>query len=95
MSAKSGMKECVRSYAEKRGCTLNEAEKAIKATLEVIKQELIENGGVSFIGLFSLEVVERKERQGFNPSTGEMHTVPAHNSIKIKVGKQLKEELNK
>lgn len=91
---KSGMKECAKRYSAIKGCSLAEAEKSIKTALEVFRQELLENGGVSFIGLFSLEVVTRAEKQGFNPSTGEMHTIPAHKSLRVKVGKQLKEQLN-
>lgn len=92
---KSGIKDCVRSYASKTGCTLAEADKAMRTAVEVIKDEIVNNGGVSFIGTFSLEVVCRKERKGVIPSTGETHTIPAHRTVKLVVGKQLKEELNK
>lgn len=92
---KSGIKDCVRSYASKTGCTLAEADKAMRTAVEVIVDEIVQNGGVSFIGNFSLEVVCRKERNGVNPSTGEIHTIPAHRTLKLSVGKQLKEELNK
>ena len=92
---KSGIKDCVRSYASKTGCTLAEADKAMRTAVEVIRDEIVNNGGVSFIGDFSLEVVCRQERRGLNPSTGEIHTIPAHRTLKLKVGKQLKEELNK
>ena len=92
---KSGIKDCVKSYANKTGCTLAEADKAMRTAVEVIKDEIVNNGGVSFIGLLSLEVVERKERNGVNPATGQPHTIPACKTVKLTVGKQLKEELNK
>lgn len=92
---KSGIKDCVKSYASKTGCTLAEADKAMRTAVEVIKDEIINNGGVSFIGTFSLEVVKREARRGINPATGMPHVIPARKTLKLVVGKQLKEELNK
>lgn len=92
---KSGIKDCVKSYASKTGCTLAEADKAMRTAVEVIKDEIINNGGVSFIGTFSLEVVGREARRGINPATGMPHVIPARKTLKLVVGKQLKEELNK
>ena len=67
----------------------------MRTAVEVIKDEVVTNGGVSFMGLFSLEVVERKEKNGINPATKQPHVIPAHKTVKLTVGKQLKEELNK
>lgn len=93
--AKSGIKECVKSYADKTGVTLAEADKAMRTAVEVIKEEIVNEGGVAFIGSFSIEVVDRKERQGVNPATREPMTIPAYKTLKLTVGKNLKEELNK
>lgn len=92
---KSGIKDCIKSYASKTGCSISEADKAMRTAVEVIKDEIINNGGVSFIGTFSLEVVWRESRNGINPSTGMPHVIPARKTLKLVVGKQLKEELNK
>lgn len=92
---KSGIKDCAKAYASKRGCSLKEAELAMRTAIEVIKDEIVNTGGVSFLGLFSLTTVERNERRGINPATGEYHTIPAYKTVKISVGKALKEELNK
>ena len=92
---KSGIKDCIRSYANKTGCTLAEADKAMRTAVEVIKDEIINNGGDSFIDIFSIESVKREARNGVNPSTRDPYVIPAHRTLKIKVGKQLKEELNK
>lgn len=92
---KSGIKDCIKSYASKTGCSISEADKAMRTAVEVIKDEIINNGGVSFIGTFSLEVVRRESRNGINPATGMPHVIPARKTLKLVVGKQLKEELNK
>lgn len=90
----SGIKDCAKRYAAKTGCTLAEADKAMRTALEVIQDEILNNGGVSFIGTFSIETVQRKERNGINPATKEPHVVPAHKTLKISVGKSFKEKLN-
>lgn len=92
---KSGIKDCVKSYASKTGCSLAEADRAMRTAVEVIKDEIVNNGGVSFIGTFSIEVVQRAARNGINPATRETHVIPARKTLKLVVGKQLKEELNK
>ena len=90
----SGIKDCAKSYAAKTGCTLAEADKAMRTALEVIQDEILTNRGVSFIGAFSIEVVQRAARNGINPATREPHVVPAHKTLKLSVGKSLKEKLN-
>lgn len=92
---KSGIKDCIKSYASKTGCSISEADKAMRTAVEVIKDEILNNGGVSFIGNFSIEVVHREARKGINPATGMPHVIPARKTLKLVVGKQLKEELNK
>lgn len=92
---KSGIKDCVKSYASKTGCSLAEADRAMRTAVEVIKEEILTKGGVSFLGTFSLEVVQREPRNGVNPATGKPHVIPARKTLKLVVGKQLKEELNK
>ena len=90
-----GIQDCVKNYAVKTGCTNAEAEKAMKTAVEVLKDAIIEDGGFSFIGLFSVKVAKREARNGRNPKTGLTHVIPAHKTLKVTVGKQLKEELNK
>ena len=92
---KSGIKDCIKSYAKKTGCPLSVADKVMRDAIDVLTEEIINNGGVSFIGKFSIEVVKREARRGINPATGMPHVIPAKKTLKLVVGKQLKEELNK
>lgn len=92
---KMNMKECGDLYAERYGCTKVEGERVMRSAIDTLKEALLTNGGVSFLGLFSLEVVERKEKNGINPQTKERHVIPAHKAVKFTLGKNLKEELNK
>ena len=90
----SGLKDCIKKYASKHGCTLAEADTAMRQALEVIKEEIVQSGGVSFIGDFSIEVAERQEKKVVIPATKETHIIPAHRTLRIKVGKNLKKLLN-
>ena len=92
---KSGIKTCAKSYASKTGCSLAEADKAMKTAIEVIRDEIIENGGVSFIDNFSIEVVKREARNYIHPVDGMTHVIPARKTLKLVVGKKLREAINK
>ncbi|MGL6175195.1 MAG: HU family DNA-binding protein [Cellulosilyticaceae bacterium] len=64
----------------------------IEKTLEeVITKELVDGGKVGLQGFGTFEVVERKEREGRNPSTNEPMTIPASKGVKFKPSKSFKE----
>jgi DNA-binding protein HU-beta len=44
-------------------------------------------------GLGKLVVVNRKERQGRNPATGESITIPARKALKFRIAKQAKDAI--
>lgn len=90
----SGVKDCARTYVNKFGGTLVNAEEQIKKVVSVISNELVENEGVRFMGNFSIKKVTRKERMGRNPSTGEEFIIPQKNALKIVVGKELDAKIN-
>ncbi len=89
-------KEFVELYFEKGGFeTKVEAEKKAKVFLETVEEALAKGEEVSFVGWGKWEVVEKAERVGRNPKTGEEITIPAKKAIKFKVGKALEEKVNK
>ena len=89
-------KEFVELYFEKGGFeTKVEAEKKAKAFLDTVEEALVKGEEVSFVGWGKWEVVEKAERIGRNPKTGEEITIPAKKAIKFKVGKALEEKVNK
>lgn len=89
----SGIKDLARAYSKKYGCTISEAEDLMKKSLGVIT-DAIADGGVSYIGNFTIKTVARSERTGRNPLTKEEFTIPAHTGLKITCGKFLKSRLN-
>ena len=86
--------ELVASIAEKSELTKIDAEKALKAFIDVVTDELKNGGKVQLVGFGTFEVAERAERQGRNPKTGEPITIGASKSPKFKAGKALKDAVN-
>ena len=86
--------ELVAAIAEKSELTKVGAEKALKAFIDTVTEELKNGGKVQLVGFGTFEVAERAERQGRNPKTGEAITIPAFKSPKFKAGKVLKDIVN-
>ena len=72
-----------------------DAEKALKAFVDVVTDELKAGGKVQLVGFGSFEVADRAARNGVNPLTGKPMNVPACKAPKFKAGKALKEAVNK
>jgi DNA-binding protein HU-beta len=81
--------------AEKLSSPKTEASRAIEAFLDSIQEALASGDEVKLPGFGSFSVAKRKERQGRNPQTGEIMTIPANKTIKFSPGKSLKEAVKK
>ena len=83
--------ELITSMAEKSQLTKKDAEKALVAFEEAVKEELIQGGKVQLVGFGTFEVTERKARIGRNPKTNEEIQIPECKAPKFKAGKALKD----
>ena len=86
--------ELISAMSEKSELTKVDTEKALKAFIDTVTEELKNGGKVQLVGFGTFEVGERAERQGRNPKTGEAITIPASKSPKFKAGKALKDIVN-
>ena len=86
--------ELISAMSEKSELTKVDTEKALKAFIDTVTEELKNGGKVQLVGFGTFEVVERAERNGRNPKTGEAITIPASKSPKFKAGKALKDIVN-
>ena len=86
--------ELISAMSEKSELTKVDTEKALKAFIDTVTEELKNGGKVQLVGFGTFEVGERAERQGRNPKTGEAITVPASKSPKFKAVKALKDIVN-
>lgn len=66
-----------------------DAKKALEATIEAIKNALIEGDKVQLIGFGTFSVNERTAREGINPATKEKITIAAKKVAKFKAGAEL------
>ena len=87
--------DLVAAMANQAELSKKDAEKALKAFVDVITDELKAGGKVQLVGFGSFEVADRAARNGVNPLTGKPMNVPACKAPKFKAGKALKEAVNK
>lgn len=87
--------ELVRSMSEKGDITKADAEKALNAFLESVEEALVNGDRVQLIGFGTFEVRERAARKGRNPQTKKEITIEASKAPVFKVGKALKDMVNK
>ena len=86
--------ELITAMASNANMTKVDTEKALKAFIDTVTEELKNGGRVQLVGFGSFEVTERAERQGRNPATGETITIAASKSPRFKAGKALKDIVN-
>lgn len=87
--------ELATKIAEEAGLKKADAEKALKAFVNVVTEELANGGDVRLVGFGTFDVKERAAREGINPRTGEKMTIAASKSPRFKVGKAFKDAVNK
>lgn len=73
--------------------TKKEASLITDAFLETLRESLVEDGSIKFVGDWSLETVPTKERNFKNPKTGEDVIKEAGKRIKFKAGKMFKDSV--
>ena len=86
--------ELIAAVAENAELSKKDAEKALKAFVEVVTDELKKGEKVQLVGFGTFEVSERAEREGRNPHTGEAMKIEASKAPKFKAGKALKDAIN-
>lgn len=83
--------ELVVAVAKKAGLSKKDAEGAIKAALETVKETLKKGGKVTLTGFGTFLVAKRAARKGVNPQTGAEIKIPARTVPRFKAGKGLKD----
>lgn len=86
--------ELIAAVAENADMTKKDAEKAVKAFIDVVTEELKKGEKVQIVGFGTFEVSERAAREGRNPHTGEPMPIAASKAPKFKAGKALKDAMN-
>ena len=87
--------ELVAAIAEKAELSKKDAEKALKAFVDVVTAQLKNDQKVQLVGFGTFEVSKRAAREGRNPQTGKTMKIDACKAPKFKAGKALKDAVNK
>ena len=82
--------ELVSAVAEKSGQPKNAVEEVLGALGDVIGDAVVAGDKVTVPGLLTAEKVDRAERQGRNPQTGESMTIAASSGVKLSAVTALK-----
>ena len=86
--------ELVAAVAEQADISKKDAEKALKAFVDVVTEEMKKGEKVQLVGFGTFEVSERAAREGRNPRSGEVMHIAASKAPKFKAGKALKDIVN-
>ena len=86
--------ELVAAISEKTELTKKDSEKALRALIDVVAEELKKGEKVQLVGFGTFEVSERAARTGKNPQTGAEIKIAACKAPKFKAGKALKDAVN-
>ena len=87
--------EIVAALADTLDLNRRDAEKAVDVVFDTIADALAAGDKVVISGFGTFEVRTRVARSGRNPRTGEEISVPAQKTPAFKVGKILKDAVNK
>ena len=82
--------ELVAAIAESAEISKKDSEKALKAFVDVVTEQLKKGDKVQLVGFGTFEVSERAAREGRNPQTGKTMKIAACKAPKFKAGKALK-----
>ncbi len=87
--------ELVASVAEKTGLAKKDAEKAVAAVLDAVKEAVVKGDKVQLFGFGTFEVRARAARTGLNPKTKETIEIPASKAPAFKAAKAFKDAVAK
>lgn len=85
--------ELIDQVASRADIKRNEAEKALNALTDVVKETLQRGGDVAITGFGKFSVAQRNARQGVNPQTGERIQIAASKAPKFSAGADFKKAL--
>lgn len=86
-------KELIEKISLYSGLTFRQSERALNELINAISNEL-KNGEVRLTGFGTFTVIERSERQGRNPKTGETMAIGAKRVPVFRAGSTLKDQVN-
>lgn len=87
--------DLVGRIADVAGITKGVAEKALNGFITVVSEAMAKGEKITMVGFGTFEVVERAQREGRNPRTGQAITIPSSKVVRFKAGNKLKDAVMK
>ncbi|GKT10678.1 HU family DNA-binding protein [Desulforhabdus sp. TSK] len=85
--------ELIGKMADDAGVTKIAAEKALNGFISAVSEALAAGDKITLVGFGTFDVAERSQREGRNPRTGEVISIPASKVVRFKAGNKLKEKV--
>ena len=86
--------ELVEAISNETGLSKTKSNEVVNTLVNKITESLKNGEKVSLVGFGSWSTTNRPERQGRNPKTGEIITIPSKNVAKFKPGNELTKNVN-
>ena len=87
--------ELIERLAEKSGVNVMQSEEVVNLIYKKMRDTMVNGGRIEIRGFGSFVVKEYQAYQGRNPKTGEKISVPPKKLPFFKVGKELKERIDR
>ena len=85
--------DLVNHLNEKLGLNKVESKELVEAFFNEIKKSLINNEEVKISGFGNFKILNKKERPGRNPKTGEPAIISARRVVTFKAGQKLRKKM--
>ena len=86
--------ELVNHLNEKLGLNKVESKELVEAFFDEIKKSLINNEEVKLSGFGNFKILNKRERPGRNPKTGEPAIISARKVVTFKAGQKLRKKMS-
>jgi len=86
--------DLVNHLNEKLGLNKVESKELVEAFFDEIKKSLINNEEVKISGFGNFKILNKKERPGRNPKTGEPAIISARKVVTFKAGQKLRKKMS-
>lgn len=83
-----------RMYGNAKEIEMKQCAEFCNTLVDIITEALLNNEKILWKGFISMEVIERAERKGRNPSTNELVTFPPVKSVNCRISKAIKDAVN-
>ena len=83
--------ELVKEVSKRLKIQRIECDRVIDAIQEVVTEALLRGEKVSIKGFITFDVTECRDREGFNPYTGEEQHFPSCRFVRCKIGKPIRD----